>query len=85
MLTGLQYTPAMLAFKDMGFLPYEHHSPLYGLLKPAIEWRDHIDDLLSDPTAEIWGSGLSIFGDGTQDIVAEVQGCESRIKEFAAY
>ena len=21
-LTGLQYTPAMLAFEDMGFLPY---------------------------------------------------------------
>ena len=37
-LTGLQYTPAMLAFEDMGFLPYEHHvTLLYGLLKPAIE------------------------------------------------
>ena len=82
-LTGLQYTPAMLAFKDMGFLPCEHHvTLLYGLLKPAIEWRNHIDDLLSnfDQTMEIWGSGLSIFGDGTQDIVvAEVQG--KRIKD----
>lgn len=34
----------------------------------------------------VLGAGvLSIFGDGTQDIVAEVQGCESRIKPFAAY
>jgi hypothetical protein len=71
-LTGLKHTPAMLAFKDMGFLPFEHHvTLLYGLLKPAIEWRGHIDNLLSgfDSTMPIWGKGLSIFGDGTQDIV----------------
>ena len=46
--------------------------------EPAIEWRDHIDDLLSDC------GNLSIFGDGTQDMSQSkrIKGANQELKRL---